>query len=142
VTGDSPSRDNPSPNDFPSGPERFNPAALEMLRRVGNGTLLGRMIDLFLETVPGRIASARTGAQAGDARAVEFAAHSIKSSAGQLGGTGLQRTAAAVERDAVGGKTDELMAGVDAIGAEFESLRSWLSQVKAGTADGDVGTHP
>ena len=113
-------------------PERFNPAALDMLRRLGNGTLLVRMVELFLQTIPERIASARAGLQMNDVRAVEIAAHSIKSSAGQLGGVGLQHTAALLEHAASNGNVDTLAAGIETIDTEFELMRVWLNQVTDG----------
>jgi HPt (histidine-containing phosphotransfer) domain-containing protein len=111
--------------------ERFNPSALEMLRRVGNGSLLIRMIDIFLNNTPERIDGASRALQTNDLHAVEFAAHSLKSSAAQLGGVYLQRAAAAVERTAVMGDLNALATEVDIMCAEFERMRTWLEQVKA-----------
>jgi HPt (histidine-containing phosphotransfer) domain-containing protein len=115
--------------------ERFNPAALEMLRRVGNGSLLIRMIDIFLSNTPERIEVARTGVQTNDLHAVEFAAHSLKSSSAQLGGVSLQRASAAVEKAAVSGDVNAVSTGFDLMCTEFEQMRAWLEKIKAEAID-------
>lgn len=114
-----------------AGDDRFDPAALDMIHRLGSGALLVRMIDIFLEQSSERITSARAGVQSGDLRAVQLASHSLKSSAAQLGGVGVQRASAAVEKTAAAGTTDSLALGVEQMASEFEQLRDWLQQVKA-----------
>jgi HPt (histidine-containing phosphotransfer) domain-containing protein len=115
----------------PTSAEQFNPDALDMLRRLGNGTLLVRMIDIFLANGPARIAAARDALQTSDLHAVELAVHSLKSSSAQLGGAGVQRLAAAAERSAAAGDVAALPAELDRIDAEFALLREWLERAKA-----------
>jgi HPt (histidine-containing phosphotransfer) domain-containing protein len=74
-----------------------DPAALTMLERVGGPSLVTRMINLFLDHAPRRLADiraalARRDASAlarRDASALSAAAHTLKSSASQLGATDL-----------------------------------------------------
>jgi CheY-like chemotaxis protein len=56
-----------------------------------------KLVDLFLEHTPGRLDSALAGGRAGDWKAVEAAAHSLKSSAGNLGAHRLRHLADRVE---------------------------------------------
>ena len=109
----------------------FNPAALDMLRRLGNGTLLVRMIDIFLTNAPERIAAARAALQTDDRHSFELAVHSLKSSSAQLGGMTLHRTAAAAERAGASGDWASLSAQLDTIDIQFAALRAWLEQAKA-----------
>lgn len=51
----------------------------------------------------------RAGAEAGDAGVVQHAAHTVKSSAGNLGAVHLQRSAEALESLAAAGTVDELL---------------------------------
>jgi HPt (histidine-containing phosphotransfer) domain-containing protein len=109
----------------------FNPAALDMLRRVGDGTLLVRMIDIFLKNTPERLDAARAGVEAGDRRAVELASHSLKSSAGQLGGIALQRASAAVEKMSQTAEPDPVRIGIASMQSEFDLMQEWLEGIRA-----------
>lgn len=82
-------------------------ARLAMLRRVGGDKLVLDLIDLLLETAPRRLEAMHQGLTGGDTEAVGRAAHSLTSSAGNLGCTELQELAAQVE-DAAGGPTPAL----------------------------------
>lgn len=82
-------------------------AALERLRRIGGADLVRRMIELYLTNVAERIGMVMKGAAEGDASQVELAAHTMKSSAGNLGAVRLQHTAEALETIAASGAIDE-----------------------------------
>jgi HPt (histidine-containing phosphotransfer) domain-containing protein len=110
---------------------QFNPAALDMLRRVGDGSLLVRMIDIFLKNAPERLDSARAGVESGERRAVELASHSLKSSAGQLGGVALQHASAAVEKMAQTAEPDPVRQGIAVMQSEFDMMQEWLEQIRA-----------
>ena len=58
---------------------------LEALLRYGPPSFLGRLIEVYLETTGPHVDSAENSAAAGDWSALVFAAHSLKSSAGNLG---------------------------------------------------------
>jgi HPt (histidine-containing phosphotransfer) domain-containing protein len=77
--------------------EVLDEAALERLKSLGGTELLAQMIDLFLEHGAERMQAALAGERGGDRGAIELAAHSLKSTAGNLGAQALQRSAEAVE---------------------------------------------
>jgi HPt (histidine-containing phosphotransfer) domain-containing protein len=78
----------------------LDPNALASLHHLGGEGLVRRMIDLFLENACKRIEAALEGEKSGDMHAIERAAHSLKSSAGNVGATGLQQLACRLERSA------------------------------------------
>ncbi len=73
------------------------PDAIARLRDFGGDKLLRGMIDLFVTNAPPRVAAARRALDSADAPAVRAALHGLKSSAGQLGCTSVQRACAAGE---------------------------------------------
>jgi HPt (histidine-containing phosphotransfer) domain-containing protein len=109
-----------------SAGERFNPSALDMLLRVGDGSLLLRMAEIFLKNAPERIQSARDGVDTEDMRAISLASHSLKSSAAQLGGAALQKASLAVESAAKIGDLDAIIGGIESMQTEFDLMRTWL----------------
>lgn len=92
--------------------------ALDRLRRIGGDDLLRRMVQMYLDGGPDRVRSAREGAAAGSVSAVERAAHSMKSSAGNLGAIRLQHIAEALEAAAAAGTIDVPL--VERLAAEFD----------------------
>lgn len=86
----------------------LNRATLQRLRELGGTAFVIELIDLFFSYVPGQLALAC----AADVRAVEQAAHSLKSSAGGIGAEALQELAARIElaARAGAGRTPELAA--------------------------------
>lgn len=82
--------------------------ALGRLRRMGGPTLVKRMIGLFLESMPRRVALAIASARNGDWGEVERAGHSLKSSAAYLGLRDVSDRAAAVELLASQGRGNEV----------------------------------
>lgn len=90
--------------------------ALARIRRIGQDALLRRMIETFLEHTPARLDVALNDAAAA---AVMKAAHSIKSSAGNIGLARLMHLAGAIEVRAAAGD------------ASYESLRPALAQAFA-----------
>jgi HPt (histidine-containing phosphotransfer) domain-containing protein len=84
--------------------------ALVRLERLGGTGLVRQMIELYLQHGTERLDALAAGVAASDARAVERAAHSLKSSAGNLGALRLQHTADALEAMAADGVIDEPVA--------------------------------
>jgi HPt (histidine-containing phosphotransfer) domain-containing protein len=109
-----------------------NPAALENLHRAGGSPLVRQLIQLFLEHHPKRIAAAQEGEKAGDWKAVELAAHSMKSSAGNLGLTGLQQRAGGLEFLASQGGGSEAVGILQEITDAYPGLRSFLQNLQVG----------
>lgn len=83
-----------------------DPTALERLARLGGAKLVRDMTELFLTHGRERLDALQAGASAGDADAVARAAHSLKSSAGNLGARQLQHTAEVLEALASDGVLD------------------------------------
>lgn len=86
-----------------------NPAAVDRLRRLGGANLVRQMLELYLGQGADRMDSLVEGAAAGDADRVERSAHTMKSSAGNVGALRLQQTAEAVEAAAGAGVVDHVM---------------------------------
>lgn len=78
-------------------PPDLDPAALERLRQWGGAKLLSQMVRLFLENGPTRLEQIRTGVQGDALGDAERGAHSLKSSAANVGATALSRIAARME---------------------------------------------
>jgi HPt (histidine-containing phosphotransfer) domain-containing protein len=105
-------------------------ASLERLRRFGGNTLLGKMVDIYLETAPQRVAAARAGLAVGDAEEVERALHSLKSSSAQLGAFPMQRLCERGEREARAGSLANAPAVLAAIDAELPGVLAWLDNAR------------
>ena len=109
-----------------TGEPAFDPAALQRLKRFGGDTLLGKMITLFLEAAPARIAAAREALGRSEAAGIELALHSLKSSSAQLGALRMQRLSAQGELQARAGSLDGLGALTDELHQELARVREWL----------------
>lgn len=70
---------------------QIDQAAIERLAEIGGKKLVCQMIELFLTHVPQRIEAMLQARTTGDLEAIEKAAHSIKSSAANLGAMNLFR---------------------------------------------------
>ncbi len=75
----------------------LDPVALARLRRIGGEELAARMAGLFLGLVPDRLRDAREAMEAGDPRALGSAAHSLKSSSGNVGALAVTEAAGRLE---------------------------------------------
>ena len=104
--------------------------ALDRLRRFGGGTLLGRMVDLFLIAAPERIEAAASAAAAGDVEGVERALHSLKSSSAQLGALRMQRLSEQGEHLARAGSLDGMTQLMSTLEAELARVREWLANAR------------
>jgi len=104
----------------------FDDAPLAMIRRVGRDALAQKMIDLFLASGLERGARIQAAHAAGDFTTAGREAHSLKSSAGQLGAVRLQRTCQRIE-DA--GKANDGV-GIGALlpdfSAQLAAAEAWL----------------
>ena len=89
------------------GPQLVDPGALERLRGWGGAALVDRMIGLFQELGPKRLQEVGDGLAEGDLSRVARAAHSFKSSAGNLGADRLRLLCGALEDAADGGRQAE-----------------------------------
>ncbi len=109
----------------------------EQLRRLhdlGGEVFVRQMIDLFVRTAPPRAGAVREGARAGDWRAVEHAAHSLKSSAGNVGADQVQALAERIEQLAAAGTTGEVAALAAELSHSLQQAIDRLTQYLEGRA--------
>ncbi|ERR1035437_1564072 len=85
-------------------------SVLEALLRFGPPSFLMRLVDLYLDTTGTHVEKAESSAATGDWDAVAFAAHSLKSSAGNLGLPRLMDTVQKLELAARSGDTENAAA--------------------------------
>lgn len=103
-----------------------DPAALERLTRWGGDALRTQIVEMFLARAPDQIAAALDAARRGDAEGVRKVAHTLKSSAGQLGAVSMQRLCQDAERRAESGEAESLTTLLRALEAELGRYRAWL----------------
>lgn len=104
----------------------LDPAGFERLRRIGGAALVEAMAAAFLENAPGRVAAVVAAHAAGDREGIARAAHSLKSTAGNLGATAVQRAAERLERDASTVVAPELELLVQELRTRFDLLLTAL----------------
>lgn len=101
-------------------------AALDRLDRIGGQEFVIEMIDLFLDHSPQRLAAARAAFAAGDYPTLYRSAHSLKSTAANLGALALQSVAERVEALAAAEDSGGVAALVDELDWSFEQVRKRL----------------
>ncbi|HUH13287.1 MAG TPA: Hpt domain-containing protein [Longimicrobiales bacterium] len=120
-------------------PTVLDARAADRMVRLGGLDLLDQRMALREEGGPQRIAAAEAAAAAGALPAVQRAAHSLKSSAGNLGLSALQQQAHEVESAAGAGERAAVLAGVARLEPLFASglnaLRSLRSSMREDDGD-------
>ena len=106
-----------------------DPAALARLERV-RPDLVRRVIDLFLDSTPERVDILRVAQQRGDVRAVERAAHALRSSAANFGATRLVELTGRIERHAESDDATPLADLIVAAVQEVERLQGRLEELR------------
>lgn len=84
----------------------IDPQALERLREWGGDKLAGQMVRLFLKNSGTRMDQIRSGVDGGDLEEAERGAHSLKSSAANIGAETLRTLATRLESAALEGNDD------------------------------------
>lgn len=105
-------------------------AALRRLLRFGGPRLLDSLAGMLLAHGPERIATMRAALAAGNAPGVELAAHSLKSSAAQLGAPALARLCFRAETSAREGDLAGVGALVDLMELGLADFAAWLARVR------------
>ena len=108
-----------------------DPVAFERLRKLGGNELILRMIGLFLGHVGPRVEEARACDDSGDMAGVEHAAHSVKSSAGNLGASQLFELAGRLEQLAHDRDAPRARVVLEEFEAAFARARRRLEQYRA-----------
>ncbi len=114
----------------------FDPSAIERLQVLGGERLVSRMVALFVQNTPDRIAAAQAAHRLEDWSAVERAAHSMKSSAAHLGFRKMHRLAEQIETLAEQGRGPTLAPLLAELSEAYPSVRFHLLTVAARTALG------
>ncbi|MFC1575219.1 Hpt domain-containing protein [Gemmatimonadota bacterium] len=96
--------------------------AIERLEEWGGVALPRKMIGIFLEHSPERMDQVRDGLSGGDPSLAEAGAHSLKSSAGNVGAVQLQHLAEEAEVLAEEGRMEELRDLFPAMESAFEAV--------------------
>ena len=104
-------------------------AALDRLREWGGEKLLGQMVRLFLDNSVARMDQIRTGAQGGDIEEAEKGAHSLKSSAANIGAEQLRTLAASMEHRAADGEVDACSALLPELENAYAQARAALEEI-------------
>jgi HPt (histidine-containing phosphotransfer) domain-containing protein len=103
-----------------------DPTALQRLDRLGGPEFVVRIIDIFLAESPRKLAATREALAAGDGAGVAYAAHSLVSSAANLGAGELCELARRVERDATGGRLDAIPPLLAELSAVYDRVHTHL----------------
>ena len=105
----------------------IDPAAVARLQRIGGVKLARDLITMYLDLGPERIAAMRAAVSAGDAAGVERSAHTMKSTAGNLGAVQLQQTAQQMETMAAEGEIDVAIA--QKLEAQYDQTMAALRRI-------------
>ena len=105
----------------------LDPSALDAIRSIGQPGLLAKVIALYRSETPKQLAQLREAAAAGDGPLLFRAAHTMKSSSRNLGGTRLGAICASCEAQAKAGQVAEATALVAVIEREFAALDAALA---------------
>jgi HPt (histidine-containing phosphotransfer) domain-containing protein len=107
------------------------PDALKRLGEWGGDELVSKMVELFLQVTPERVEAIRSGVQEEDLKRVERGAHSLRSSAGNLGAERVQELAGRIEELASLGNREGLAPLVEKLETHFRATVQELEAVLA-----------
>jgi HPt (histidine-containing phosphotransfer) domain-containing protein len=120
-----------------SRPPLLDPAGIARLRQWGGESLVARMIDLFVEQGTLRLGQIRSGMADGDLDRVGQAAHSLKSSAGNLGAERLRALAGDLEERAGRGDGAEAAVLAAELTRGYDETVAELDRIRDGSDGGD-----
>lgn len=98
-----------------------------MLYRVGGVKLMGKMSALFFANAPLRLLAVEDGLAKGELDTAKNAAHSLKSSAGQMGAVELQRVCDELESACAVNDVDGARALLAAARGELPAAVEWIT---------------
>lgn len=111
------------------GEDALDRGVIEGLRALdpeGEDGLLAELVDLFLADTPTRMTNLEQALETGDAKTVEEAAHSLKSSCGNLGAVRLSGLFKEIEALGREDRLDPVRELVQRTGHEFRRVESAL----------------
>jgi len=112
--------------------QSLDPSALDRLREWGGEKLVGQMVRLFLDNSSARMDQMRAGANGRDPAEAERGAHSLKSSAANVGAERLRHLCAEMESAAVEGKIEVVIQLLPSIEEAYAEAISGLEEVIKG----------
>jgi HPt (histidine-containing phosphotransfer) domain-containing protein len=113
-------------------PEGIDPNAIARLREWGGDKLVGQMAKLFLANSPARVQQIRAGVEGNDAQEAERGAHSLKSSAANVGGEEVRRIALEMEGAAARGDLEAVRSLMPMLEEAFRRTCTALEAVERG----------
>lgn len=116
------------PGSESTGAPVLDPTGFERLRRIGGEKLVEAMVAAFLENAPKRVDAAVDSFERGDRVGIARAAHSLKSTAGNLGAAAVQLMAERLEREAETAGDSELGELVAELEKRFAELVETLGK--------------
>ncbi len=112
-------------------PEDAKPA-LDLLKSVGGDEMVAMMMQTFIQFAEERLAKLVEEADSRRISEVASIAHSLKSSARQLGALAMGEACAAAEAAGKAGDTDGALNGVVAIQREYVVAKVWMQALADG----------
>jgi HPt (histidine-containing phosphotransfer) domain-containing protein len=110
----------------------IDPQALERLREWGGEKLAGQMVRLFLKNSGTRMDQIRAGVAGSDLQETERGAHSLKSSAANVGAETLRAMATRMESAALDESVDEARNLLPELETAYESAMKELATIEKG----------
>jgi CheY-like chemotaxis protein/HPt (histidine-containing phosphotransfer) domain-containing protein len=110
-------------------------AELRELENEADGGLVQRLMSSFLHSSPGLLDDLRRGGAAREAGAIRAAAHTLKSASRVIGALTLSARCATLEALSHEGCSDEVLALVEEVIAEYEAIRPAVEAQLAGAAE-------
>jgi HPt (histidine-containing phosphotransfer) domain-containing protein len=105
---------------------KLDPRPLDQIRafqRPGAPSVVGKVIGMYLKTAPELLTKLRTATVEKDSKAVQQAAHSLKSSSANLGAMAMAEMCRALEAAARAGGCPESCEDIEALETEFHQVK-------------------
>jgi HPt (histidine-containing phosphotransfer) domain-containing protein len=103
--------------------------AVEELRSIGGDELVREMMGTFVRFASAHVARLYEAAEHGDLEGGTTIAHTLKSSARQLGAMHLGETCASAELAARGGDAAGFLKWSEEVGLAFDEAKGWMSSL-------------
>lgn len=113
----------------------IDPDALERLREWGGDKLVGQMVRLFLKNSGRRMDQIRVGASSGPISEAEQGAHSLKSSAANIGAERVRTLTSEIETAAVEEDVDAVSQLLGDLEPAFAAVIAELESIEKGIPD-------
>jgi HPt (histidine-containing phosphotransfer) domain-containing protein len=110
----------------------IDPQALDRLREWGGEKLAGQMVRLFLKNSGTRMDQIRNGLASSDLQEAERGAHSLKSSAANIGAETLRTMATRMESAALDDSVDDARALLAELESAYDSAMKELEVIERG----------